>query len=41
MQAPLPTPCSLGAAYIIAMKAQVLEVLVYHCMFVAIVYPEK
>jgi capsule polysaccharide export protein KpsE/RkpR len=31
----------LGAAYIIAKKAQVLEMLVYHCMFVAIKYIHK
>jgi hypothetical protein len=36
-----PPPCTLGAVYIIAMKIQVLEMLVYCRMFVAIKYIQK
>jgi hypothetical protein len=39
--APPPPPCTLGAVYIIAMKSQVLEILVYCCMFVAIKHNPK
>jgi hypothetical protein len=37
----LPSPHCLGAAYIMAKKAQVLEMLVYRCMFVTIKYIQK